>query len=249
MCSPSTRNPVDDRRPVVCVDETSKQLVSETRVPQPAAPGQLVRYDYEYRRHGVRNLFLITVPKLGWRTVQVTARRTKLACAAVLRDLVDVHFPQAEKVVLVCDNLNTHHPSVLYEAFPAGQGTAHRRAFGVALHAQARQLAQHRRNRVRGPGRPVPGPAHRKRSRAAGCNRGLGARATPWARPSTGSSRPRTPAPNSCICTLHLNEVSPLAGLVKTVWQLLLNPETRWVVILLLIGIFVEIGRRIQRRR
>ena len=118
MCSPSTRNPVDDRRPVVCVDETSKQLVSETRVPQPAAPGQLVRYDYEYRRHGVRNLFLITVPKLGWRTVQVTARRTKLACAAVLRDLVDVHFPQAEKVVLVCDNLNTHHPSVLYEAFP-----------------------------------------------------------------------------------------------------------------------------------
>lgn len=111
------QRPADDRCPVVCVDETSKQLVSETRVPLAPVPGQPVRYDYEYRRQGVRNLFLITAPLQGWRTVQVTARRTKLDFAAVLRDLVDVHFPQAEKVVLVCDNLNTHHPSVLYEAF------------------------------------------------------------------------------------------------------------------------------------
>ena len=109
--------PADDRFPVVCVDETSKQLVSETRVPLAPAPGQPVRYDYEYRRQGVRNLFLIAAPQQGWRTVKVTARRTKLDFAAVLRDLVDVHFPQAEKVVLVCDNLNTHHPRVLYEAF------------------------------------------------------------------------------------------------------------------------------------
>jgi hypothetical protein len=111
------RRSPDDRFPVVCVDETSKQLVSETRVPQPPAPGQPARYDYEYRRQGVCNLFMITAPQQGWRTVKVTARRTKLDFAAVLRDLVDVHFPQAEKVVLVCDNLNTHHPSVLYEAF------------------------------------------------------------------------------------------------------------------------------------
>ena len=115
------QEPVDDRRPVVCVDESRKQLVAETRIPQPAAPGQPVRYDYEYRRHGVRNLFMLAAPKLGWRTVQVTARRTKLDFAAVLRDLVDVHFPQAETVVLVCDNLNTHHPSVLYEAFPPAE--------------------------------------------------------------------------------------------------------------------------------
>ena len=110
--------PVDDRRPVVCVDESSKQLVAETRIPQPAAPGQPVRYDYEYRRNGVCHLFMLTAPKRGWRTVKVTARRTKRDFAAVLRDLTDVHFPQAEKVILVCDNLNTHHPSVLYEAFP-----------------------------------------------------------------------------------------------------------------------------------
>ena len=115
------QRPADDRLPVVCVDETSKQLVSETRVPLAPVPGQPVRYDYEYRREGVRNLFLITAPLQGWRTVQVTARRTKLDFAAVLRDLVDIHFPQAEKVVLVCDNLNTHHPRVLYEAFPPAE--------------------------------------------------------------------------------------------------------------------------------
>ena len=109
------RCPVDDRCPVV----------SETRVPLAPAPGQPVRYDYEYRRQGVCNLFLIAAPQQGWRTVQVTARRTKLDFAAVLRDLVDVHFPQAEKVVLVCDNLNTHHSSVLYEAFaPAEAGAS-----------------------------------------------------------------------------------------------------------------------------
>ena len=113
--------PVDDRRPVVCVDESSKQLVAETRIPQPPAPGQPLRYDYEYRRHGVCHLFMLTAPKRGWRTVKVTARRTKLDFAAVLRDLTDVHFPQAETVVLVCDNLNTHHPSVLYEAFPPAE--------------------------------------------------------------------------------------------------------------------------------
>ena len=113
--------PPDDRFPVVCVSETSCLLVSETRVPQPAAPGQPVRYDYEYRRHGVCHLFMLTAPQQGWRTVPVTARRTKLDCAAVLRDRTDVHFPQAEKVVLVCDNLNTHHPSVLYEAFPPAE--------------------------------------------------------------------------------------------------------------------------------
>ena len=111
------QRPRDDRFPVVCVDETSKQLVAETRVPLPPEPGQPFRHDYEYRRNGVCNLFMIAAPKQGWRTVKVTARRTKLDFAAVLRDLVDVHFPQAEKVVLVCDNLNTHCPSVLYEAF------------------------------------------------------------------------------------------------------------------------------------
>ena len=171
------QEPVDDRRPVVCVDESSKQLVAETRIPQPAAPGQPVRYDYEYRRHGVRNLFLITAPKLGWRTVQVTARRTKLDFAAVLRDLVDVHFPQAETVVLVCDNLNTHHPSVLYEAFPPAE--ARRIAARLEWHYTPKHGSWLNIAEIEfaALGRAVPGPAHRKRSRAAGRDRGLGARA------------------------------------------------------------------------
>ena len=140
--------PVDDRRPVVCVDESSKQLVAETRIPQPAAPGQPVRYDYEYRRNGVCHLFMLTAPKRGWRTVKVTARRTKLDFAAVLRDLTDVHFPQAEKVVLVCDNLNTHHPSVLYEAFPPAE------ARRIASEAELRAEIEAMRDR-NAPGRPV----------------------------------------------------------------------------------------------
>jgi hypothetical protein len=105
-------------RPLVCLDETSKQLVAETRTPLPMQPGQPARYDYEYQRNGTANLFMLFAPLEGWRHVKVTDRRTAIDFAHVLKDLSDIHFAEAEKIVLVQDNLNTHAPASLYEAFP-----------------------------------------------------------------------------------------------------------------------------------
>ena len=113
--------PYDPRFPQVCMDETSKQLVGETRRPLPAAPGRPARIDYEYERHGVRNLFLVVEPLRGWRHVRVTERRTKRDWAHAIQDLVDVHYREAERVVLVLDNLNTHVGSALYETFPPAE--------------------------------------------------------------------------------------------------------------------------------
>jgi hypothetical protein len=110
--------PFDPQRPQVCMDELSKQLVGETRTPIPAAPGRPERYDYEYVRHGVANLFLFFEPLAGWRAVKVTERRTMLDWAEAVRELVDVHYPAADQIVLVLDNLNTHGIGSLYEAFP-----------------------------------------------------------------------------------------------------------------------------------
>lgn len=109
--------PYDPQRPVVCLDETTKQLVGETRQPLPAQPGEPERYDYEYVRNGVANLFMLAEPLAGRRHVEVTDRRTRLEYAQVVRDLVDVHYSEAEKIVLVQDHLNTHTPGALYEAF------------------------------------------------------------------------------------------------------------------------------------
>ena len=109
--------PYSPQRPLVCIDESSKQQVKETRAPQPCQPGQVRRYDYEYERNGVSNLFMIFAPLEGWRHVKVTDRRTNVDWAHCLKDLVDVHFPQAEKIMLMSDNLNTHKPAALYEAF------------------------------------------------------------------------------------------------------------------------------------
>ena len=103
--------------PLVCVDETSKQHIKETREPLPVIQGSPNRYDAEYERNGVSNLFMIFVPLLGFRHVEVTDRRTSVDFAHICRDLVDVHFPDAEKITLVCDNLNTHKPASLYKAF------------------------------------------------------------------------------------------------------------------------------------
>lgn len=113
--------PFDPRRPQVCMDELSKQLVGETRTPLPTAPGQPARYDYEYVREGVANLFIFFEPLAGWRDVKVTAQRTRVDWATAVRELVDVHYPQAEKIVLVLDNLNTHSLGSLYEAFPPAE--------------------------------------------------------------------------------------------------------------------------------
>jgi len=113
--------PHDPSRPLVCLDETSKQLVAETRTPLPMRPGQPARYDYEYRRNGTANLFMLFAPLEGWRHVKVTRQRTAVDYAHALRDLSDIHFPAAEQILLVQDNLNTHAPSALYEAFPPAQ--------------------------------------------------------------------------------------------------------------------------------
>lgn len=109
--------PYDPRHPQVCLDETSTQLVADTREPRPAAPGQPERVDYEYERKGTANLFMVFEPVTGHRQVKVTERRTAVDFAHVIQELVDVQYPQAEKIVLVLDNLNTHTPASLYEAF------------------------------------------------------------------------------------------------------------------------------------
>ena len=105
------------KRPMVCLDETSKQLIGETRIPVTASPGQPARYDYEYKRNGVANLFMIFEPLIGKRRVKVTERRTKIDWAYCVREMVDQIYPDAEQIVLVMDNLNTHNKSSLYEAF------------------------------------------------------------------------------------------------------------------------------------
>jgi len=109
--------PYDSERPVVCLDETSKQLIGEVAVPVPAAPGQVAHYDYEYVRNGVANIFMIFEPLAGRRQVEVTDRRTKKDYALCLRKVADELYPDAEVIVLVQDNLNTHSPASLYEAF------------------------------------------------------------------------------------------------------------------------------------
>jgi len=115
------QRPYDSQRPLVCLDETSKQLIAETRVPIAARPGQPGRHDYEYRRNGTANLFMMFAPLEGWRHVKVTDRRTAVDYAQVLKELSDTHFPGSAKIVLVQDNLNTHKPASLYEAFPPAE--------------------------------------------------------------------------------------------------------------------------------
>jgi hypothetical protein len=110
------KRPHDPARPLVCLDETSKQLVAETRQPLPMRPGEPARFDYEYARNGVANAFMLFAPLEGWRQVKITDRRTAIDYAHVLKQLSDEHFVSAAKIVLVQDNLNTHTPASLYEA-------------------------------------------------------------------------------------------------------------------------------------
>ena len=111
--------PYDPKRPVVCFDETSTQLLAETRAPMPPRPGRPQRQDYEYRREGTRNLFLACEPLAGWRQVAVTQRRTMQDFAHQMRWLVDEAYPEVPVVRVVLDNLNTHRTASLYETFPA----------------------------------------------------------------------------------------------------------------------------------
>lgn len=111
------KKPYNPKRPLVCFDERPKQLISEMRKPIPAGLGRLARYDYEYRRNGVANLFMMFEPLMGKRQVKVTNRRTKRDFAECMRQLADDIYPQAERIILVMDNLNIHKKASLYEAF------------------------------------------------------------------------------------------------------------------------------------
>ena len=145
------QRPYDGNEVLVCMDETSKQQVKETRVPRPAAPGLSAAYDYEYERNGVSSLFMLFAPLDGWRRVEVRERRTKVDWAHVIKKLVDEDYPDRDRIVLVMDNLNTHKLSSLYEAFEPAEA---RRI--ATLHSQTRELVEYGGDRD--PGSTVPGP-------------------------------------------------------------------------------------------
>lgn len=111
-------DPLDLNKPVICFDETPYQLIAESRPPIPMKPGRRLRVDYEYERRGTANLFMFVQPLAGWRHVKVTHRRTKHDFASCMIDLATIHFPDAEKIRVVLDNLNTHSPATLYECLP-----------------------------------------------------------------------------------------------------------------------------------
>ena len=126
-----------DKAVLVGLDETSKQLVGETRLPRPVRPGAAGSYDYEYQRNGVSNLFMLFAPLEGWRRVEVTERRTKADWARVVKQLVEEDYPDKDRIVLVLDNLNTHHPASLYEVFEPAE--ARRIAERLELHYTPKQ--------------------------------------------------------------------------------------------------------------
>jgi hypothetical protein len=111
------QRPADPARPLICLDETSRQVRGEVRVPLPPAPGRPARHDPEYARDGVVNLFLVSAPLRGWRQVRVSQQRTRIDWAHCVKELLEVHYPEAERIVLVMDQLNTHSPASLYDAF------------------------------------------------------------------------------------------------------------------------------------
>ena len=113
--------PYDPQRPTICFDETSTQLIGESRIPLPARPGFPERFDYEYRRNGTRNIFMLCEPLGGWRHVAVTDQRTMQDFAHQMRWLADQAYPDAQRIRVVLDNLNTHRPASLYETFAPGE--------------------------------------------------------------------------------------------------------------------------------
>jgi len=126
------QRPYDPNFPVVCMDEQPTQLVKETRIPLPSRPASVAKYDFEYERNGTANHFLFTEPLAGWRKVNVRERKTRKDWAEEIRELLDVDYPDAEKVILVCDNLNTHTLGSLYEAFEPAE--ARRLAERLEIH-------------------------------------------------------------------------------------------------------------------
>jgi hypothetical protein len=165
--------PHDPRRPQVCLDETSRQLLAEVSPPRPVEPGRPARQDYEYERRGVCNLFLVCEPLAGWRDVMVSDRRTRIDWAHCIKELLDVHYPDAERIVLVQDNLNTHTPASLYAAFEPAE--ARRLADRLEIHytPKARQLVEHGRDRAERAVGAVPGPPPARPGDAGAGGRGV----------------------------------------------------------------------------
>ena len=173
-----------DKEVLVCLDETSKQQVKETRQPRPARPGAPACYDHEYERNGVSNLFMLFAPLEGWRRVEVTDRRTKADWARVVRKLVDEDYPDKERIVLVMDNLNTHHPASLYETFEPAEARRIAERLEIHytpkhVHAQARKLAEYGRDRTGSAGAPVFGPPDSRSGNTETGDPGLAAPAQP----------------------------------------------------------------------
>ena len=152
----------DPTRPVVCFDESPTQLIGEVREPIPAEPGQPERYDCEYRRNGTANLFVFLDAHRPWRHVKVTEHRTARDFAVCMRDLADIHYPNAELIRVVMDNLSTHTAGSPIRSLPGARGASHPSAPGVSLHTQTRQLAQHGGNRDRRVARSMSGSPHRR---------------------------------------------------------------------------------------
>jgi hypothetical protein len=173
------KRPYDPLRPVVCMDETSKQLIAETRPPEEPAPGRARRVDYEYERKGVADLFMFFEPLRGWRRVWIAPQRRKVEWAWCVKRLLGEHYPQAERLVLVCDNLNTHTGGALYEAFPAAEARRLWERLEVHYTPEARQLAEHSGDGVERPLRPMPRPSHRRSRGVAARSRGVGGGSKP----------------------------------------------------------------------
>ena len=154
------QRPYDENEVLVCMDETSKQQVKETRVPRPAAPGAVSAYDYEYERNGVSSLFMLFAPLDGWRRIEVRERRTKVDWAHVVKRLVDEDYADRERIVLVMDNLNTHKLSSLYEAFEPSE--ARRIAERLEIHYTPKHGSwlNMAGDRDRSAGSTVPGASH-----------------------------------------------------------------------------------------
>ena len=158
--------PYDPRHPTVWLDETSKQRVGEVQAPLPVAPGKPARFDSQYVRNGVANLFMLVEPMTGRCQVKVTERRTKRDWAFMLKDLVDHHYRKADTITLVVDNLNTHQEAAFYEVFPPEE--AKRIADKIDIHFTPKRgsclpaagRAQHRRNRSKRPLPSVSGSTH-----------------------------------------------------------------------------------------
>ena len=189
--------PYDPKRPVVCFDETSTQLLAETRAPMPPRPGRPQRQDYEYRREGTRNLFLACEPLAGWRQVAVTQRRTMQDFAHQMRWLVDEAYPEVPVVRVVLDNLNTHRTASLYETFPAVEARRiakrlefhHTPKHGSWLNMAEIEFSVLSRSCLR---QRIPD----QETLGAGKSKPWSGNATPPNPSSTGGSTPRMPEPN-----------------------------------------------------